>query len=455
MHKHVVVIGGGMAGMAAATSLASRGIQVTLLEAAAHLGGRARSVAIEHNSQVIQLDNGQHIALGAYRETLKLLATIGMAEKDAFLRVPLHLEMRNVNLELYGAKQTVFKCSPPSYLPAPINQLIGFLNCQGLQWRDCIAVIRFMLRLKKANYQLSHQIKHDEPLAEFLQQNQQSSNVITMLWEPLCLAALNTPIHLASTKIFLNVLKDTFKSKTNSDFLLPKLDLSQLFSQPITRYLAENTGAENKNSVLLNKRVKNIKTTANGFSVSTKDGASKAAQFNASHVIIAMSPVRLSNVIADLPKLNFIAEQTDSYEYQPIYTIYLQYVHDATLPKPMLGLVGGLSQWVFDRGALCGQSGLMSVIISAEGIHQQYPQAELALMVAQELRNAFPYLTKPLWHKVIAEKRATFSCNVNLPRPAHITPYPNLYLAGDYTFADYPATIEGAVRSGIACADLI
>jgi hydroxysqualene dehydroxylase len=442
-NSHVVVIGAGMAGLAAATSLASRGIQVTLLEAAAHLGGRARSVAIEHNSQVIQLDNGQHIALGAYRETLKLLTTIGVSEKDAFLRVSLHLEMRNVNFELYGAKQTVFKCAPPSYLPAPINQLIGFLNCQGLQWRECIAVIRFMLRLKKANYQLNQ----DKPLAEFLQQNQQSSNVVIMLWEPLCLAALNTPIHLASTKVFLNVLKDTFKNKTNSDFLLPKLDLSQLFSQPITRYVTAQLG----NNIHLNQRVKIISPSSNGYTVTTK----KQQQFEASHVIIAMSPARLHNVIADLPKLNFTAEQTDSYDYQPIYTIYLQYARDATLPKPMLGLVGGLSQWVFDRGALCGQSGLMSVIISAEGIHQQYPQDELALMVAQELRNAFPHLTKPLWHKVIAEKRATFSCNVNLPRPAHVTPYPNLYLAGDYTFADYPATIEGAVRSGIACADLI
>ncbi len=439
MYKHVVVIGGGMAGLAAASSLASRGIAVTLLEAAGHLGGRARSVAIEHNSQVIQLDNGQHIALGAYRETLKLLATIGVSEKDAFLRVPLSLDVR-------AGKQTAFKLTAPSYLPAPLNQLFGFLFCQGLQWSERVAVIQFMLRLKNRHFQIAE----DEPLANFLQQNQQSSKVITLLWEPLCLAALNTPIHLASTKIFLNVLKDTFKNKTNSDFLLPKLDLSQLFSQPITRYLAEN-----KSLLHLNHRVKNIKPSADGFSVSTKDGASKAAQFDASHVIIAMSPVRLHNVIADLPKLNFIAEQTDRYEYQPIYTIYLQYASDATLPKPMLGLVGGLSQWVFDRGTLCGQSGLMAVIISAEGIHQQYPQDELALMVAQELRDAFPQLAKPLWHKVIAEKRATFSCNVNLPRPAHLTPYPRLYLAGDYTFADYPATIEGAVRSGVACADLV
>ena len=172
-------------------------------------------------------------------------------------------------------------------------------------------------------------------------------------------------------------------------------------------------------------------------------------------MIVATSPVRLRNVITDLPKLNLVANQTESYEYQPIYTVYLQYPSNVTISAPMLGLVGGFSQWVFDRGILCGQHGLMAVIISAEGQHQLLTQHELALKVAQELKASFPQLAQALWHKVIAEKRATFSCTVNLPRPTHATPYPNLYLAGDYTYADYPATIEGAVRSGIACADLV
>jgi len=433
--RHVVVIGAGMAGMAAAVNLAAKGIQVTLLDAAAQTGGRARSVAIEFGSQVHQLDNGQHIMLGAYHETLKLLAGAGVQEKDAFLRVPLSLDVR-------AGKQTAFKLTAPSYLPAPINQLIGFLFCQGLQWSERVAVIQFMLRLKNSHFQIAE----DEPLANFLHINQQSSNVTTLLWEPLCLAALNTPINIASSRIFLNVLRDTFNSKkTDSDFLLPKLDLSQLFSQPIARYLNANNA-----KVLHNKRVKNITPNANGYCVSTKEET-----FEASHVIIAMSPVRLRNVIGDLPKLNNVAEQADSFDYQPIYTIYLQYPRDATLSAPMLGLTGGLSQWVFDRGILCKQHGLMAVIISAEGQHQKLTQEDLAHKVAQELQAAFPQLLKPFWHKVIAEKRATFSCTVNLPRPAQVTPYPNLFLAGDYTYADYPATIEGAVRSGINAANYI
>lgn len=428
-----------MAGLAAASTLASRGIKVILLEAAAQLGGRARSVAIEYNSQVIQLDNGQHIMLGAYRETLNLLKRVGVNSQDAFMRIPLDLQLQSSTQR--DGNKTVFKLNAPSYLPAPLNQLVGFLSCQGLSWHERIAAIRFMLRLKNNQYQLAI----DSPLADFLQQNQQSSHLIKMLWEPLCLAALNTPVSLASSKVFLNVLKDTFNSKQNSDFLLPKQDLSQLFAQPIAHYLKKH-GAK----IQLNQRVKSIKADKTGYVVYTKD-----AQLKSSHVIVAISPVRLRNVITELPKLEFAAQQTDRYDYQPIYTIYLQYERNVTLPKPMLGLVGGVSQWVFDRGILCGQSGLMAVIISANGKHQQYSQETLALRVAQELRDAFPQLTKPLWHKVIAEKRATFSCDVNLPRPANLTSYTGLYLAGDYTYADYPATIEGAVRSGLACAELV
>jgi uncharacterized protein with NAD-binding domain and iron-sulfur cluster len=121
----------------------------------------------------------------------------------------------------------------------------------------------------------------------------------------------------------------------------------------------------------------------------------------------------------------------------------------------MSGLSGTIGQWVFDRGQLCDQKNLLAVIVSAEGKHQKLTQDELAFRIAKELQHAYPHLTKPLWHKVIAEKRATFACMPNLPRPTNRTSQPNLFLAGDYTYPDYPATIEAAVRSGIYCANLI
>ena len=433
---HVAIIGGGMAGLSAAAALAAQDVKTTIFEAGPHLGGRARSVAIEFNSQTFQVDNGQHILLGAYHETIKLLAMVGVQEGQAFTRLPLMLNM------VSPRHKKLFKLGSLKYLPHPFNQLFGFLCCQGLSFTDRLSALKFLFKLKTSRYRLTT----DVPLSDFLTKNHQSKYLTQFLWEPLCLAALNTPIHLASSKVFLNVLHDAFNAgKHDSDFLVPKLDLSQILSTPVARFLQAH-----QSTILTNKRVRSIKPLDSGFEVATR-----LEKHVFSHGIIATAARKLKVLTQDLPKLDFVASQAEAYDYQPIYTVYLQYAKHVKLPQPMLGLVDLTSQWIFDRGQLCGQSGLMAVVISAEGNHQKLSQDMLALKVAQELHVAFPQLNKPMWHKVIAEKRATFSCNVNLPRPANVTAYPDLFLAGDYTYADYPATIEGAVRSGVACANLI
>ena len=442
--KNVAIIGGGLAGLTAAVSLTKQGIPVTLFEAGSQLGGRARSVAVEFNSRVVQLDNGQHIMLGAYRETLKLLALIGVEESQAFMRLPLKLNMRSGAQITF--KSSNFKLSAWRLLPAPLHLLAGFVFCSGLLFNERLAVIKFLLMLKKIQYNLSD----DLPLLDFLQSNQQPNRIITLLWEPLCLSALNTPVSIASTQIFLNVLSDSFNhKKTDSDFLIPKHDLSQIFSKPITRFLESNN-----TKIFLNQRVKQISANESigspNYLITTKD-----KQLEFSHVIIAVSPSHLQILSENLPKLSDLTKNVQQYSFQPIVTIYLQYASNATIYTPMIGLTNTLSQWVFDRGLLSKQPGLMAVVISAQGAHQKLTHNALALKVAQELHAAFPYLNKPLWHKVIAEKRATFSCTPNLYRPTQTTAYANLFLAGDYTYADYPATIEGAVRSGFACADLV
>ena len=433
---HVGIIGGGVAGLAAAATLAEKGVASTILEAGSQLGGRARNVAVEFNSQVVQLDNGQHILLGAYHQTLSLLKQVGVDEKQAFMRMPLTLEVQSLD------HHPSFKFRAPNYLPFPLNQLFGFLFCKGLTLGERLAVVRFMLRLKKSGYHLPTDI----PLTDYLKQQKQSDNTITLLWEPLCLAALNTPLHIASSKIFLNVLKDTFNGqKSDSQLLLPKQGLSELFAQPVATYIQARKG-----NVLTNHRVKSITAIENGFEVGCKN-----KNFEFSHLILATSALRLQDIASGLPRLAGTIETTNQYQYQPIYTVYLQYQSDAKLPNPMMGLTGSTSQWVFDRGVLCGQHGLMAVIISAEGDHQKLTHDALSLKVANELHQAFPQLKKPLWHQVIAEKRATFTCSVDLPRPANNTREENIYLAGDYTCAEYPATIEGAVRSGVNAANMI
>jgi uncharacterized protein with NAD-binding domain and iron-sulfur cluster len=136
-------------------------------------------------------------------------------------------------------------------------------------------------------------------------------------------------------------------------------------------------------------------------------------------------------------------------QYQPIYSVYLQYPGHVRLPAPMVGLADGLAHWVFDRERICGQKGLVAAVISAAGPHQNLTQDELAGRIHSEVAQHFGPLPAPSWHRVIAEKRATFACTVDVERPARRTALAGFYLAGDYAASDYPATLEGAVHSGV------
>ncbi|MGB4811136.1 MAG: hydroxysqualene dehydroxylase HpnE [Methylophilaceae bacterium] len=433
---NIAIIGGGCAGLSAAVTLIDQGHSVTLFEAALHLGGRARTVLVEHNQSKHVLDNGQHILLGAYQETLGLLHKMGIAENNAFLRLPLQIRMQSQH------EKPAFLLKPAHQLPTPFNLLFGFFYCEGLNFSERLTVIKFVSQLKLSGYKITEDIV----LEAFLKNNKQNTKLIEMLWEPLCLAALNTPITLASTQIFLNVLRDTFTgSKENSDFLLPIVDLSSILANPLARYFQSKGG-----QIHLNSQVRKLLVVGDGFNVVTKE---KIEAF--SHVIVATPASQINKLLNAIPPLQQTCQQLEAYSYQPIYTIYIQFPSDTQLPNVMTGLSKKISQWAFDKGQLCGQKGLIAVVISGSGMHQEMSQDELAEKIIHELQKTFPHLTKPLWHQVIAEKRATFSCTPNLARPANHTTQPNLFLAGDYTYADYPATIEGAIRSGIACANLV
>lgn len=426
----VAVIGGGCAGLAAAVSLGQAGVPVTLFDASHQLGGRARSIQWRDQT----LDNGQHILLGAYARTLALLQTCGVDLAQALLRLPLTLEMAGE-----------FSLRSQTALPAPLHILAGLLQAQGLSWQERLAAVRIMASFRLKQFRLTQDIPLQQLLAK------QPPRLIKMLWEPLCLAALNTPLAEASAQVFLNVLRDSFaRSKTDSDMLLPRQDLSQLLVDPAIAYIEQHAG-----QVRLNTAIDSLRQQGNAWALQHGD-----EQTLFSHVIIATSPFRVAALLSELPQLAEAAAQCAALKYQPIYTVYLQYEANTRLASPMCGLADSLGQWVFDRGQLYGQAGLLAVVISAIGQHQALTQAALALAVDKELRQHFPGLSTLLWHKVVGEKRATFACTPALQRPTHRLSH-QLWLAGDYVASldpmqDYPATIEGAVRSGeLAASELI
>jgi predicted NAD/FAD-dependent oxidoreductase len=241
------------------------------------------------------------------------------------------------------------------------------------------------------------------------------------------------------------VLRDALNRKrADSDMLLPRIDFTALFPQRAADYVVRHGG-----KVHLSCGVESIVPKQNGFELATDEDT-----HTFSHIICAAPPSVAAKLLRPIPEMSKTVSQIDALEQQPIYTVYLQYPAHVRLPHPMIGLHQRFSQWLFDKGQIAAQHGLLAAVIRAEGIHQALSQDELAEKVIAELREEFGIVVRPDWFKVIAEKRATFCCSPNLDRPAQRTAIPNLLMAGDYTEGDYPATLEGAVLSGLRCAAL-
>ena len=398
MDNRVAVVGAGYAGMAAAVTLAARGVPVSVFESLAVPGGRARRVRFP-SGHGRSLDNGQHIFVGAYKQLFGLMRTVG-APGDALLRLPLQIRYADGFAWRSG--------------------LAGLFLARGVSFAEGFAALKFIAALRKSGWRVTPDI----PVSDLLDRHGQSGRMREHLWAPLCVAALNTPLDQASANVFLATLRDTLAGGRGADDLvLPRLDLSRLFPEPAADFVRAHGG-----EVHYNTTVRVLDTLKSQYS----------------KVIVAVGPHQLKTLMPDAP---------DGYTYQPIYTCYLQYPETTRLDFPMLGLAGGLVQWVFDRGALLGEKGRLVCVISAQGDHQHMTHEELAARCDAELRRAFPRLPAFLWQQVIAEKRATITCIPGLKRPEVRTATTGVFLAGDYTDPEYPPTLEAAVRSGVRAAE--
>jgi hydroxysqualene dehydroxylase len=436
--RRIAVIGAGWAGCAAAVELTRRGHHVTVFEAARVPGGRARAVNIDG----VTLDNGQHILLGAYRDTLKLMRTVGVDPRQALLRLPLQM------------------CYPPggdgmefiaARLPAPFHLLGALWRSSGLGRDDKLALARFSTSMRWIKWQLND----DCSVAELLQRFDQSERLIRLMWQPLCVAALNTPIERASAQVFLAVLRDSLGARrAASDMLIPRIDLSALLPQPALTFVSAHGG-----TVRLGTAVKQIVRIGTQWSVQTSaDGELERAPADFDALIVATAPSAAAGLLQGLAD----TERISALNHEPITTCYLQYAPQTRLPLPFFALeddptVGSFGQFVFDRGQLgAGQAGLLAIVISASAHAIGFGHGALSSACAQQLAAALqmPELHTPRWSRVISEKRASFSCRPALARPANQTTAPGLVLAGDYTAGEYPATLEGAVKSGVIAAQL-
>jgi squalene-associated FAD-dependent desaturase len=415
VNARVAIVGGGWAGLSCAVELSAAGVPVCVFEAARQLGGRARRVEIEG----VALDNGPHLLIGAYRETLRLMRLAGADPERLLQRYPLTLVHPRERFRL---------CLPR--LPAPLHLALGLLAAQGCPRGEKWAAVRFIRALQVNAWRPTD----DVSVAALLDRHGQGGNFRRLVWEPLCLAALNTAPEQASARIFAKVLRNALGgARENSDLLLPRADLGRVFPDAAARFVHAHGG-----EIRLSARVGRIERSL----------AINGEKFG--QVVIATAPQHAAGLLRAHAETLGIAALLDTYRYEPIGTVYLAYPETfGRLPWPMLGMSGPLGQWVFERNA----DSIVGCVLSAQGAWDKCSNVHLAAALHGELQETLGRaLPEPTWQRVIRERRATFSCRPGLPRPPVETALRGLWLAGDYVFAEYPATLEAAVRSGCAAA---
>ncbi len=440
----VAVVGAGWAGCAAAVEATQRGHVVTLFESTRIAGGRARRVETTVAGQPLKIDNGQHILIGAYAETLRLMTSLGVDTSTSLLRLPLRLQFPNGD----GLSFPAWRVS------AAVQALFGILGARGWAWQDKWSLLRLARRWQTDGF------KCPADLSVATLCSGLSPRAMAGLIEPLCVSALNTPAERASAQVFLRVMQDALFSQVGaSDLLLPRTDLSTLLPDAALKWLTQRGPAPR-----LGVRVETLMHDAEGWQIKVRgnDVHSSAETFDA--VILACPATEAARLVETATTLessnaestHWIA-RTHSLQYEALATVYAQVssatrnATTASLSQPMLALPSSPNepaQFVFDRGQLGGPTGLLAFVVSAS-------QGDTAHISAQVLAQGQRQLGLPLeLVQTIVEKRATFACTPNLQRPGSQIAA-GLLACGDYIAGPYPATLEGAVRSGLNAAKLL
>lgn len=412
----LAIVGGGWAGLAAAVRAVDAGHAVTVFEAARTLGGRARSLEVDvPGVGPLMLDNGQHIMIGAYVETLRLMQTVGVEPAEVLHALPLTLRFPD------GGGLAL----PP--WPAPWDAAAGIFTAKGWSASDKWSLLRAAAGWQLRGFACPPHVSVAALCTRV------TPRVREELIEPLCVSALNTPANRASAQVFLRVIRDSLFGQGHgawggSNLLLPRQALGALFPEAAQRWL-QARGAR----VLLGHRVQALAASAAGWSV---DGEA----FDA--VLLACAPWEAARLVEAGAAATPWATQVHALAYEPIATVYA--TGGPALPLPLMALRSDAqrpAQFVFDRAQLGGPAGLLAFVVSASQGEREVLQQQVLAQASQLGWDLQPVIT-------VVEKRATFACVPGMRRPS-LQVAPRLWACGDYVDGPYPATIEGAVRSAL------
>jgi squalene-associated FAD-dependent desaturase len=436
----LTVVGAGWAGLAAAITGCQAGLCVLLLEAAPQAGGRARRQTLDLGFGPIEVDNGQHLLIGAYHDTLGLMAAIGLDPAAMLERRPLSLQ-DSAGLALRAAR-----------LPAPLHLASAILAARGLSLGERVAMLQLMFWLRLRRWQ----VPAGSTVQALLARCAQPASLCRRLWEPLCLSALNTHADEACAATFAMVLRDSLGARREaSDFLLPRQTLGHCLPEPALAWLHRQGG-----EVMLRSPVRSIGRGPGKGCDWTVDGP--AFRIESRRLVLACGPAGaarlLSGLAAQYPGALEAASELSGLRASAIATTWLAWprreasrLHDPLMLTASAG-EPRLADWLFDRGEQRGYRIGALVTSHAEAVDALRDRPD-ALLFARRVCSSHG-LPSPSHARLVTERRATFVCEPSRPVPAQPPggTLPGLWLAGDFTEARYPATIESAVRSGVRAA---
>ena len=437
----VAIIGGGLAGLAAAVALAGRGWEIDLFESKRRLGGRAGSYLDRETGQPI--DHCQHVAMGCCTNFLDFCRRTGISE----------LFERHRQLYFFGPDARRSNFRPSDWLPAPLHLAPALIGLKYLSWSDKLAIARALRRLRNLSPD-SRPPTPDPLVLDWLREQRQPPRAIEYFWQVVLVSALGESLDRASLSAARKVFLDGFLAhRAAADVLVPTVSLSELYDRRVAAWLREQ-GVE----IHIETPVERVERQA-GTNAWMVRNAAESATFSA---VIAAVPWRFAaglfapDVLAHLPQVAAAADFASA----PITSIHLWFDRPIT-DLPHAVLVGRLSQWLFTRagGAASGGDYYYQVVISASRDLAGRDRESVQTEVLADLQAVFPAARGARLSRwqMITERDAVFSVRPGLEaqRPPQQTSLPGLFLAGDWTRTGWPATMEGAVRSGYLAAEAV